>query len=269
MSNAQHQRPIVLVHGIFGFNQLMLRGAKLADYFRLIPDALRAAGHIVPRPPQLNLSGSIAKRAQDLKNYLTDPANTEVAGKQVHIIAHSMGGLDARYMISKLGMADRVASLTTVGTPHHGSPIADLVVAGTDPIRTRILEHLGVDINGISDLTIGACRQFNQEVVDHPHVRYFSVAGRFKPKHIVGPSLGVLGLSHDIIRKKEGDNDGLVSVKSATFGERQQNWTFLGAWEANHFRLVNWGTDLALTPFELKDDTIIAKHKALVACACA
>ena len=36
-----------------------------------------------------------------------------------------MAGLDARYMISKLGMADKVATLVTIGTPHRGSYFAD------------------------------------------------------------------------------------------------------------------------------------------------
>ena len=36
--------PIVLVHGILGFNQLTLGGARLAEYFRLIPEALRNDG---------------------------------------------------------------------------------------------------------------------------------------------------------------------------------------------------------------------------------
>ena len=42
----------------------------------------------------------------------------------MHLIAHSMGGLDARHMIVREGMAERVASLTTVGTPHNGTPVA-------------------------------------------------------------------------------------------------------------------------------------------------
>ena len=49
-------------------------------------------------------------------------------GRPVHLIGHSLGGLDSRFLISKLGMADRVLSLTTIGTPHHGTPLADIVV---------------------------------------------------------------------------------------------------------------------------------------------
>ena len=44
---------------------------------------------------------------------------------KVNIIAHSKGGLDARYAISKLGMAPYVASLTTMNTPHRGCRFVD------------------------------------------------------------------------------------------------------------------------------------------------
>ena len=70
----------------------------------------------------------------------------EIIDKKIHIIAHSMGGLDSRYMISKLGMADRVLSLTTISTPHHGSPIADITVARASPALNVFMDHLGINI---------------------------------------------------------------------------------------------------------------------------
>jgi pimeloyl-ACP methyl ester carboxylesterase len=89
--------PIVLVHGLFGVGQLKLAGVGVADYFRLIPNALRAQGHAIPEPPSLNTAGRIAERAAGLKEYLDN--RPEVAGLQVHLVAHSMGGLDAGFMI--------------------------------------------------------------------------------------------------------------------------------------------------------------------------
>jgi hypothetical protein len=80
--NESQTAPIVLVHGIFGFSQLTLGGLKIAEYFRLIPDALGRDGHVIPTPPQLNPAGSIAERAQDLKNYLQ--SHNEILNKKVH-----------------------------------------------------------------------------------------------------------------------------------------------------------------------------------------
>jgi triacylglycerol lipase len=259
------QAPIVLIHGLFGFGRLTFGPMSVAEYFRLIPDTLRAVGNVVPDPPQLNPAGSIAQRALDLKRYLEDEQTAEVCSRSVHVVAHSMGGLDARYMISKLGMAGRVLSLTTIGTPHLGSPIANLITRAAQPSLTQLVEYLKIDVEGISNLTTDACRRFNAEVPDSPNVRYFSVAGRFEPPRIFGKPLGILGLSHDIIRAREGDNDGLVSVESATFRQCRDNWTHLGTWRANHFRLINWGTEIVPSLAEVADHGILEKYLELAA----
>lgn len=262
MSESQ-TAPVVLVHGIFGFSQLTVGGLKIADYFRLIPDALRKDGHLVPEPPRLNPAGSILERAHDLKNYLQN--HNEIIDKKIHIIAHSMGGLDARLMISKLDMANRVLSLTTISTPHHGSPLADIVVARTNPTLNQFVEHLGIDVKAAFDLTTGACRQFNTDLPDSPGISYFSIAGQFEPLRIFGKPQGLLGLTHDIIAKTEQGNDGVVSVQSATLAERSESWTVLDAWEANHFRVINWGNDIVPSPLELIDNTIVDRYRTLTA----
>jgi triacylglycerol lipase len=96
MNESRVRSPIVLVHGILGFTELRLGNVKFGDYFRGIREALQANGNTVPEPPRLNPAGSVAERAQDLKRYL----ETSLSGQQVHLLAHSMGGLDSRYLIS-------------------------------------------------------------------------------------------------------------------------------------------------------------------------
>ena len=70
---------------------------------------------------------------------------------KIHIIGHSMGGLDARYLISSLGYGDSVASLTTVATPHRGSPIADYVLEEDQDGMTKL--DLLADVFGDDDAT--------------------------------------------------------------------------------------------------------------------
>lgn len=94
--------------------------------------------------------------------------------------------LDSRFMMSKLGMADRVLSLTTIGTPHDGSPIADIVVQGANPALNQFMDRLGVNLKATFDLTTAACQQRNLEVLDEPGVAYFSIAGQFEPPRILG-----------------------------------------------------------------------------------
>ena len=67
-------------------------------------------------------TGSIASRAKALHSFLQSKA----IGRGVNFIGHSMGGLDCRHLISHLDPAEYAPlSLTTVGTPHRGSPFMD------------------------------------------------------------------------------------------------------------------------------------------------
>ena len=141
-----------------------------------------------------------------------------------------MGGLDARYLISRLDMADRVLSLTTVGTPHRGSSFADWGVHRFATLVQPLLHLLGVPCQAFFDLTMTSCRRFNEEVPDRSGVRYFSVAGRFQ----CGWHAPEWSLSASVLSRMEGPNDGVVSVASATYGENCE------VWDADHMSLVNW-----------------------------
>lgn len=45
---------------------------------------------------------------------------------QSHLIAYSVSGLDARYALSALNLADHCRSLTTISSPNKGSKTANL-----------------------------------------------------------------------------------------------------------------------------------------------
>jgi triacylglycerol lipase len=142
-----------------------------------------------------------------------------------------MGGLDARYMISKLGMDDRVAALLTVTTPHRGSAYADWCVKhlGQRLGGLRLMKFLGLDVQAVNDLTRASCQRFNDEIENSPNVKYFSVSAA-RPWRLVPP----FALhSFRVIADAEGDNDGLVSVQSSTWG------THLGTWPADHWHTIN------------------------------
>ena len=136
--------PIVLHHGLFGFGDHKVGPMKLS-YFRGIDDAIAARGHplIVPH---VHPTGAVAMRAAQLKQTLLEKMN----GQKVVIIAHSLGGLDARYMISRLGMADRVSALVTITTPHRGSTFADWLHKhlGQRLGGLSLVKHLNLEIGG-------------------------------------------------------------------------------------------------------------------------
>lgn len=229
MDRPRLNNPIVLVHGLLGFNVVRVGPLHVASYFPGIAEALRDAGNRVVAA-QLSLTDGIARRAADLRAFL----RRELPGERVHIIAHSMGGLDARYMTSCLDMADAVLSLTTVGTPHRGSPFADWGVRRLGRIVRPVFDYFDVPAQAFYDLTTDGCRLFNEQVRDVPGVHYFSVAGRATGVW-VGPEWL---LTHSVVAAAEGENDGIVSIASAQWGEA------FDVWEGDHLSLVNWKSNL-------------------------
>jgi triacylglycerol lipase len=217
--------PIVLVHGLFGFDRLQMGQWVVADYFPGIPEALRAAGNRV-HVARVSPTRGIASRAAQLKEFL----DRESPHDPVHLFSHSLGGLDSRYLISRLGMAHRVLSLTTLGTPHRGSPFADWGLRRFARLVSPVLDFFGMPYEAIEDLTVARCGEFNRLTPDAPAVRYFSVAGRFLPDWL-SPQWQ---LPARILEREEGPNDGIVSLASARYGESFE------VWDADHLNLVNW-----------------------------
>jgi triacylglycerol lipase len=224
--------PIVLHHGLLGSGDISIGPVRIS-YFRNIDRAISQRGHpvIVSR---VDPTGSIELRARQLKvNILKGLKEHGLPPRdsRVLIIAHSMGGLDARFMISELGMADRVAGLLSITTPHRGSSYADWCVEnlGEKLGCGRLMNMMGLDVRAISDLTTSSCRQFNREVKNVVGVQYFSISAA-RPWHRVPPWAIH---AHKIVTNAEGDNDSLVSVKSSTWG------THLGVWPADHFHTIN------------------------------
>ena len=113
--------PIVLAHGI------VLKDVKFFKAFGHIETLLRDNGYSV-HTSQTDGFGSIENNAAQLKAQIEEIMQAEGVDK-VNIIAHSKGGLDSRYMIDHLGMADHVASLTFLCTPHKGSKLATRLYA--------------------------------------------------------------------------------------------------------------------------------------------
>src|SRR5438132_9198875 len=173
MNIPQLRTPIVLVHGLFGFDRLRIAGLTVAHYFAGIPELLRSAGNRV-LVPGLSPTAGVAVRAQELKDFLARESPRE----PVHLLAHSMGGLDARYMISCLGARDQVLSLTTLGTPHRGTSFADWSIRRLERLLKPVFKFFSIPTQAFYDLTTSACKTFNERAPNVEGVRYFAVAGQ-------------------------------------------------------------------------------------------
>ncbi len=123
--------PIVLAHGFYATTT---NGWSMEH----VSDVLRDEGHWVALASVSQFAGTPA-RARELvaeldearrafcrERHPREDAATCFARTKVHIIAHSQAGLDARYAVSKLGYADATASVTTLSSPHRGTPIGDV-----------------------------------------------------------------------------------------------------------------------------------------------
>ncbi|KAJ5929760.1 Arrestin-like N-terminal [Penicillium verhagenii] len=230
------KHPVVLAHGLLGFDELRLAGPYLpgVQYWRGIKEALSAKGIEVITatvPP----SASIEERAEALSREIEVGAR----GKDVNIIAHSMGGLDSRYMISRLRLEKfKVLSLTTIATPHRGSAVADYVFdqigAERLPQIYYTLNRLRVETGAFGQLTRKYMSEtFNPNTPDIEDVRYFSYGAAVEPS-----IWSVFRLSHKILTEAEGPNDGLVSVASSHWGgDNGYKGTLVGV---SHLDLINW-----------------------------
>jgi triacylglycerol lipase len=217
--------PVVLAHGILGFDELGLGPARVS-YFRGIVQRLESQGAqvICARVPPL---APIHVRAERLAEIIRSAVQS-FGAPRVNLVAHSMGGLDARYAISRLGLGDRVASLITIGTPHHGTPIADF---GADLLRRLKLDSALLplfDVQALRDLTTTRMHAFNREVRNVPDVRYLSIVARATRVH------PLLTLAHGFLRRTAGENDGLVPARSQRWG------TVLREIEADHWSQIGW-----------------------------
>ena len=130
------QYPVVLVHGLAGFDSLLGY-----DYFYGIQSALEDVGTDEIYTPQVTAFETNTARGEELLSYIEDLIATTGAAK-VNIIGHSQGGPTARYVASV--RPDLVASVTSVGSPHFGSQTADLIKAAPEPLIGPIAEIVNV-----------------------------------------------------------------------------------------------------------------------------
>ncbi len=214
--------PLVFCHGMLGMSLLKGTPLEQGNYFSCMRDFLRER-NVEAMFPAVSGLGSIQTRARQLREKIR-----AWTGEPVNLIAHSMGGLDARCMLSHFDMGGQVKSLTTLGTPHRGTAAADWFCSHLGRLLLPLARLAGMDVEGVKDLRTSACADFNARTPDLPRVHYFSV-GATAPLVCVSPHLR---RSWCIIRKVEGENDGLVSMRSAVWGK------YLDTLPVDHFSMT-------------------------------
>ena len=160
--------------------------------------------------------------AEDIFDHTIDEILTETGAEKVNIITHSKGGLDARCAISSLNIGSKVASLSTVSTPHHGSKFMNFycffprflrkIIAFFPNLLYRIFGDKKPDFYKVTqEFTTKHFIKFNEENPDAEGVYYQSfgsVMTRF-----YGDIL--LMIPYLVLKISDGPNDGMVSASSA------------------------------------------------------
>lgn len=251
---AQTRYPIVLVHGLFGFDSVFG-----IDYFYGIPSNLRQNGAQV-YVTQVSAANSTEVRGEQLLAQVRNILAITGAAK-VNLIGHSHGGPTARYVA---GVAPQlVASVTSVGGVNRGSRVADVLrgVAPAGSVGETIAQGaagaLVTLINlasggsslpqmptaALDSLTTAGSARFNQrfgagvptsgcgngaELV--AGVRYYSWTGKNTLTNVLDPSDAALFATGLVFGEA---NDGLVAACSAHLG------LHLGDYRQNHLDEIN------------------------------
>ena len=253
---AKTQYPIVFNHGMLGFNTVGIDGFGIDYFYQVLPNIARNGGNVwASRVSPFN---SNEVRGEQLYQQVQQILAITGA-KKVNLIGHSQGGPTSRYVA---GVApELVASITSVGSPHKGSPISDTILQ----VENTALEKPVVSVvNFISkaiifaqtlnssdfphnslatakSLSLSGAAEFNRKftagmptnacgegkAVDNNIYNYsFSGVGATTNLLDVDSVLGVTSL----MINNGGDNDGLVPRCSAKYGKTirdNYNWNHL------------------------------------------
>jgi len=211
--------PLILLHGTGARD-----GGRRTCWGR-ISQALADAGAEIFYGHQ-DAWGTVENNAEMVKE-TTLAVLSKTGSEKVNIIAISKGGLEARYMISQLDMGDKVASLTTISTPHRGSrtmdffcqrwryrPLLKIAAVLINFLAKRRGDKNPDVYNTCHQFTTVYSERFNREVLDDKNVYYQSYASSMKKSY----SDMLLFIQHVVVKKFDGESDGLVSVDSAKWG---------------------------------------------------
>ncbi|MBX3617345.1 hypothetical protein [Nitrosomonas sp.] len=171
-------------------------------------------------------------------------------GRKFHIVAKSMGGLAVRKALSDSfresewnseikPLSDQIITFTTISTPHKGSPVADMLMRGEAcTFAGKLLmffsplgkffnneDGFGFDAAGNDITTYSSALR----IKDDPKMtgRIFSFGANLDCDAACRSEFHdrkenfseVLMCWHDMMVNKYGENDGLVPIESATYGQ--------------------------------------------------
>lgn len=231
--------PLLFVHGM-GF-----RDYKKPYYWGRIPKVLTENGAKIYYGLQ-DGTGGTETNARRLVSQIQF-ALKDLGAEKLNIISHSKGGTDSRYVISSLGCHDKIASLTTISTPHNGSLTADKLIklpdiffsaycACSDTFYRVLGDKKTNAFKAYETLRTDKAEEFNRANPDCPGVYYQSYA--FVMKNAFSDVFYLPG--YLLVKHFEGENDGIFSPRSVAWGNFRGVYTGAGRRGISHYDEVDF-----------------------------
>jgi triacylglycerol lipase len=237
--NLKLKYPVLLVHGA-GFRDKIFG----ISYWGRIPGEMEKRG-VKIFYGGTDAWGSIEQNAQILKNTIENIVKKNGAEK-LNIIAHSRGGLEARYLISSLNMYGQIASLTTISTPHKGVKALNVIFYLPEFLYRVVSFFVNVWYKITGDktpdfyksslqLSERKCSEFNKINADNTSVYYQSYA--VKLKYFFSDIIYIF--LNPFLKITDGENDGLCPVNSAEWGDFKGIITTEGKFGISHSGIID------------------------------
>lgn len=232
--------PLLFVHGVF------FRDYKHLNYWGRIPEAVIKNGGTVFFGNHQS-AASVENAGRELAVRIREITEKTGCGK-VNIIAHSKGGLDSRYAIARCGVGDKVASLTTVNTPHRGCLFAEYLLGKAPPklqstaaaMYNGAMRRLGDSspdfLAAVNDLRAEVCSRLDRELIVPDSIYKQSVGSLLT--HASGGKFP-LNFSYSLVKYFDGPNDGLVAETSFKFGNEYTLLKPLGKRGISHGDMID------------------------------
>lgn len=253
--------PILLLHGVF------FRDFRYLNYWGRIPAELEENGARIFYGNHQS-AASVADSGREIAERIRQIIQETGCGK-VNIIAHSKGGLDARYAVSCLGMAPYVASITTINTPHRGCEFADyllekipgrqqmLIARAYNAALRRLGDYNPDFLAAVRDLTTRGCLALNERMEDPAGVYIQSVGSSLKKStHGRFP----LNLTNRFVYRFDGENDGLVGKESFAWGQRFSWLSVKGSRGISHGDVIDLNRE-NLPEFDVREFYVALVHE--------
>lgn len=207
---------LVLIHGYLCVSARAYWAAFLPSQLHLRASGIEVVLARMPR------TGSVTSRAGRLARQLS-----HLPHRRLVLVGHSMGGLDARMVASRLDPERRVRTVATIGTPHGGSPAAEWVLGKRGRWPVPLLRW--IDRGALRDLTREGAYRLDRLMPDRPDVDYLSMGGRY-PLSQLTPAFQ--DVAAQVEADEPGPSDGFVPLRSAL------RWQGAATLETHHLGLI-------------------------------